>query len=1104
LKPSLWLSTTAAAVLIVPLAAVASASGAAANDGHGLTVTSRLHPTSTITADKAITSSLARTDRALLGRTSPARIPVMVKLDYDPLATYDGSIRGLAATSPSVTGQALGSSASQKPYAAFIAAQNRTFARQLSTAIPRARIGQVLTTVYGGMAVRVPANRISTLLRIPGVVAVQNDALRQPLTDSSVKFIGATSLNGRLGGAQNAGKGVIFGSIDTGVWPEHPSFADQGNLGAPPPKADSTPRACNFGDDPLTPANDPFQCNNKLIGGQPFLSTYNAFNNDQMYPTSARDSEGHGTHTASTAAGDVVSSAKIFGVERGPIRGVAPGAWVEVYKVCGPAGCYSSDSAAAIQQALLDGVNVLNFSISGGTNPFTDPVEMSFLDAYAAGVFVAASAGNSGPGAGTTAHVSPWVTTVAASTQTREFQSTLTLQSGADSLVLKGSSITDGVSAQTPVVLASAAPYSSELCLTPAAPGTFTGEIVICKRGGNARVAKGYNVLQGGAAGMILYNPGLADTETDNHWLPTVHLADGTAMIAWLAAHGNDATASFTPGAKANGKGDVMASFSSRGPGGLGIKPDITAPGIQILAGDSPTPDSTDLGPPGELYQAIAGTSMSSPHIAGSAILEKALHPSYSPGQIKSALMTTAKTGVVKENGVTKADPFDDGSGRVDLTKSDDPGLTFDESAADMASLGNDPVHAIDLNLPSIDAPVMPGSVTTVRTATNVTNGTQHYTVKTTSPTQSKITVSPTSFTLAAGDSVDLTITITSSAPTGQYFGQVRLVPASGSGMPTLHLPVAFVPHQAGVNLASDCTPSSVSRDASSTCTVTATNNTSVDTTVDLTSTVNDKLTVWGESGATETGPRSVEKLGAALNARHAGVPSIAAGAGAGYGLVPLASFGVTPTPIGDEQILNYTTPAFTYNGVTYNHLAVDSNGYVVVGGGTGADNAYLPALPSSARPNNVLAPFWTDLDGTGANGIYIATLTDGVHHWIVVEWQENVYGTSSVRHFQAWIGDDATQDISFAYDSSDLPGDPGQPFAVGAENENGVGQALPGLPAAVQYEVTSTAPTPPGTVSYTFQALGVRTGAGQVTSTMTTPIVTGTTIVTSGVTVTQ
>src|SRR5205085_6714870 len=113
---------------------------------------------------------------------------------------------------------------------------------------------------------------------------------------------------------------------------------------------------------------------------------------------------------------------------------------------------------------------------------------------------------------------------------------------------------------------------------------------------------------------------------------------------------------------------------------------------------------------------AIAGTSMSSPHIAGSAILLKALHPTWTPGQIKSALMTTAWTKVVKENGTTPADAFDYGSGRVNLTVAGDPGLTFDVSAADYANLANQN-QLYKLNYPSVFIPALPGAGMVTRTA---------------------------------------------------------------------------------------------------------------------------------------------------------------------------------------------------------------------------------------------------------------------------------------------------------------------------------------------------------------------------------------------------
>lgn len=1098
-----WLRVGCAVVLVPPLLVVASASAGAAEPTPAFTAEPLAAPT-VVTARKSPTSRLAQTDQTLLNRTDSTPIPVVVKLDHDSVATYAGGVAGYAATSPAATGRRLAASAAERRYESYLASREDTFIKTLASKVPGASVRHRLRTVYGGVSATVPANKIGELLKVPGVAAVQKDELRKPLTGDSPDFIGATSLYPQLGGDANAGKGTIVGVIDTGAWPEHPSFADQGNLGTPPAKSDKTSRTCDFGDNPQTPQVDVFQCNNKLIGGAAFLDTYNMAVDDAAY-TTARDSEGHGTHTASTAAGNVVSAAQVLGVERGQVQGIAPGAWVSIYKALGPQGGFSSDLAAAAQQAVKDGVDVINYSISGGSNPFTDAVELTFLDAYAAGVFVSASAGNSGPAAATTDHVAPWLTTVAASTQTRQFSSTLTLTGGSDTLTLTGASITAGVAEDTPVVRAESVPgyTGGEMCLEPAEPGVFAGKIVACKRGTNARVEKGYHVVQGGAVGMILYNPTLADVETDNHWLPSVHLADGTQFVEFLDTH-DEITATFTAGKADTGKGDVMAAFSSRGPGGFSIKPDITAPGVQILAGHTPAPDNIQVGPPGELYQAIAGTSMSAPHIAGSAALLKALHPDWTPGQIKSALMTTAATGVVKEDEKTPADPFDVGSGRADLTRAGNPGLTFDETAARMFSLGNDQVNAVHLNLPSVNAPVMPGKITTVRTAKNVTGKSRTYSVRVTSPAKSKITVSPSRFTVRAGKSVNLKITISSTAPTGQYFGEIKLVPAA-AGLPALHLPVGFVPRQGDVSLTSSCTPDTVDWlvDVSD-CTVTAQNKAFADTTVDLSTQTSPNLLITGASGAKVTSPFTVAKKKVPLTGAQPGAPSI--GPGELYGYVPLSQF-TTPRAIGDETIVNYTVPEFVYNGVKYTRLGVDSNGYLVVGGGTAEDNncCNLPdQIPDPARPNNILAPFWTDLDGTDAPGIYVTTLAlPSGERWLVVEWQVNVWGTTSNRHFQVWIGLNGTQDITFAYDPAALPADPnGQPYLIGAENAPGTGggQLPAGTLPTQDLRVTSSDPVPGGTATYHVQVRGLIPGDATVTTELTSPIVPGTTVVTSTV----
>ena len=450
---------------------------------------------------KSTSGRLATSDSALLKRTDSAMANVVVKLDYDAMASYRGGIDGLTATSPSVTGRRLtGKSAPEKAYQGHISAMESAFRSALRSRVPSAKAGVSLTTVYGGVAVRLPANQAKKLLDLPGVAAVQADSLNKlDALPEDPQFIGAPTLWHQLGGQNLAGKGVIFADIDSGIWPEHPMLADNPALGTPPPAPSGNPRPCNFGDNPLTAANDVFQCNHKVIGGEAFLDTYNSINSGEVYPDSARDSNGHGTHTTTTAAGDAVRHAPIFGVDQGPISGVAPGAWVLEYKVCGVSGCYSSDSAAAVQQAIDDGANVINYSISGGSSPYGDPVELAFLDAYDAGILVAASAGNSGPAAGTTDHHSPWVTTVAASTQTRAFTSTLTVSGDGQSASFEATTLTSGITTATPIVMAENISGYDALCSTPLPAGAAAGKVVACKRGTNGRVEKGYNVLQGGA-----------------------------------------------------------------------------------------------------------------------------------------------------------------------------------------------------------------------------------------------------------------------------------------------------------------------------------------------------------------------------------------------------------------------------------------------------------------------------------------------------------------------------------------------------------------------------------------------------------------------------
>lgn len=1075
--------------LVAGAAVIPAGGGMAAPSGP-----QKLQPASRVTAGRAPTSRLAKTDRSLLDRSDGTRIPVLVKLDYDAVASYAGDLPGLPPTSPAVTGTRLRGGDAERAYEEYLAQRERRFTTALSQRLPSARVGQRLRTVYGGVALTLPANEVKKLLAVEGVIAVQRDELREPLTDASSSFIGADVLQSgaAAGGAptSQAGRGVVVGVLDTGAWPEHPSFADQGVLAAPPAKTDGTARRCEFGDNPLTPARDVFRCNNKLIGGAPFLDAYLEAFPDETYK-SARDSDGHGTHTASTTAGNVLTSAKVLGVERGPVHGVAPGAWVSVYKVCGGQGCMASDSAAAVAQAVRDGVDVVNFSISGGADPFSDPVEMAFLDAYAAGVFVAASAGNSGPQASTVNHLSPWVTTVAASSQRREFSAGLTLQAGTVSKVLHGASVTAGAG-PAPVVRAGDVPgYKGGMtCEKPAKKGLFAGKIVVCERGVNARVEKGWNVREGGALAMVLYNPTLQDTETDNHWLPTVHLPDA-ALLEFLDAN-SGVTATLTAGAANAGTGDVMAAFSSRGPGGLALKPDVTAPGVQILAGHTPTPDATAGGPAGELFQAIAGTSMSSPHVAGAAALLAARHPDWTPGELKSALMTSAVTAVVEEDGTTPAGPQDMGAGRIAVDRADQVTLTVSDSAERMMVLADDEVQAVHLNLPSINAPIMPGRLSTARTLRDMTGRTMTYTVTTTAPQDSTITV-PAVVTVPARGTAQLPVTIHSRAVAEGYLsGEIRLTPTTGG--PALHLPVSFQPSQGQVTLASTCTAKKVLLARTAKCTVTATNTGYDEAPVDLSTRLDPALAVTSVDGGAQAGLHQVTHA-AKLRGIAPGRP----------GVIELDDrawrpLDVTPDAIGDEEMINYEVPEFGYAGQTHTRIGVVSNGYLVVGGGTGQDVRSEPPgedgkrEPDPGRPNNVLAPYWADLDGTRADGVRVATAKGGGQDWIVVEWRVDRFGTDDTQRFQVWLATGEDEDIRFAYDPRKLPGG-AKAFAVGAENALGKGTLSTDKPTR-DLRVQSTGGHPGGVASYTVHLRAIMPADARVTTSMTSPEVPGTTVV--------
>ncbi len=1069
---------------------------------------SAIQPTGkTVEVAKSLTARLARTDQGLLGLHGSRLVPVMVRYDVDPIASYGGGIAGLRATSPSVTGHSLHRTTDDvRAYQRYLTTRMRGISAAIRSRVAGTRLLRNYQVVYGGVSMLVPAGRIRELLRIPGVVAVQRNRLAHPLTTSVAHFLGADQVWPSLGGWRRAGRNVLVGVLDTGIWPEHPSFNDLG-LGSFPGTF-----GCQFGDGSDPDLGAPFTCNNKLVGAYAFTDT-NMFLNgaepgefcdNATLECSARDADGHGTHTTSTAAG-APTHASIFGIGRGTAIGMAPGARVIMYRVCMTQGCYQSDSIAAIEQSILDGVNVINFSISGGANPYSDAVELAFLDAYAAGIDVNASAGNSGPGPATADHGGPWVTTVGASYPPRFYMTDLHLRSSdGATLVLPGSTITRGLFGKRVISAADVVGYEDPFCAVPMDPGMATGDVVVCERGVSGRNVKSLNVSDGGAAGMILYNPTHQDLFTDNFWIPTVML-DGpepaNSLLAFLGAH-PDVRAAWISGFAEPVHADQMTTFSSRGPVGGFIKPDVTAPGIQILAGNTPVPIDPASGPPGQLFQAIAGTSMSSPHAAGVAALVKAVHPDWTPGQIKSALMTSSLQTATKEDGVTPADPFDDGAGSIRADRAVNPTLTFDVSADDYAAAGTDPLHWVDLNLPSIDATEMSGELTTSRLGVNVSGSMQAFTATASAPAGASIDVTSPDWSVAAGASLRLDITISGEdLADGQYFGNITLHPSGGAN--DVFIPVAFVKVQGGaVTLSHTCDPTSIATGDTTACQVTAENLSPnpANVSLEVSSPDDPALSVQNVSAPGVAGGTGFTYSGTLEGSVAPTIDSIDAG-GSPAGYLPLSGFGIGPIAgVGDETITNFIVPDFQFGSETYGEIGLVSDGYAVIGGGDSTDVNFIPqSLPDPARPNDLVAPFWTDLNPAFGGTMSIGSLTDGVNTWIVSEWSNvSFFDQSNTVSFQIWVQVGGNESVTFAY-GPDAPsvGDSGSSLEIGAENRDGTSAAvLPssGLPNT-DWTVQTSPPAPGGSVTITYEALSHAPGDHPLVAHMTSDQTAGTTI---------
>ncbi|XP_045792508.1 subtilisin-like protease 4 [Trifolium pratense] len=613
--------------------------------------------------------------------------------------------------------------------------------------------------VLSGFAARLTQEELRAVEQKNGFISAHPERTLRRQTTHTPSFLGLQQNIG-LWKDSNFGKGVIIGVLDSGITPDHPSFND---AGIPPPPSKWKGR-CEL---------NGTACNNKLIGAR-------SFNNAVTKAEAPIDEDGHGTHTASTAAGAFVENADVLGNAKGTAAGIAPHAHLAIYKVCFGEDCPESDILAALDAAVEDGVDVISISLGLNEPPpfFNDSTAIGAFAATQKGIFVSCSAGNSGPSEGSLVNGAPWILTVGASTIDRSIVATAVLGDGE---TFDGESVfqpSDFYPTLLPLAYAGVnGKAESAFCANGSLNDIdFKGKVVLCERGGGiGRIAKGQEVKRAGGAAMILTNDEINgfSLSADVHVLPATHVsyAAGQKIKAYINSTSTPtATISFKGTIIGNSQSPAVASFSSRGPNlpspGI-LKPDIIGPGVNILAAWAfPLDNSTNS----KLnFNIESGTSMSCPHLSGVAALLKRSHPDWSPAAIKSAILTTADTltlenKLIVDETLQPANIFATGSGHVNPSRADDPGLVYDIQPDDyipyLCGLGysdsqvgiiahkkikcteTSSIPEGELNYPSFSV-VLGSSQTFTRTVTNVGEAYSSYVSIVTAPKGVDVKVKP-------------------------------------------------------------------------------------------------------------------------------------------------------------------------------------------------------------------------------------------------------------------------------------------------------------------------------------------------------------------------
>lgn len=736
----------------------------------------------------------------------------LVVLRQAPAASYAGGIAGYPTTTPAPGRRFDAERPAVSRYRSYLLRQQARLLGQLGDPL----VLYSYTTALDGFAAELTASQVKTLTTRDDVLLVQRDSV---VKVDNAESVPGSRLSGvdrpvglwhQAGGADKAGRGVVVGVIDTGVSPENPSLA-----GIPLSSSTLDHRYPGFsgtcqGGVRWTPAT----CTSKVIAARYFVRGFGSANVAASDYLSPRDGSGHGTSVAAIAAGNSGVDARIAGQDFGHISGMAPAAGLSIYKACWSApdpardGCDTADTVKAIDQAVSDGVDVINYSIGGTRSSLGDAVELAFLNAAVAHVFVATSAGNGGPQDGSVQHPSPWVTTVGANTH-NVFEGGLRL---GDGRTFVGAMLSDRNVGPARLVFAGDAPAPgvsarrAALCYPRSLNAQrVDGAIVVCNRGVTSRVSKSASVDQSGGSAMVLVNTRPDSIDADLHAVPTVHLDEtaGDAVKAYIARHGSSAVGRVLANATGQPPVPTVAQFSGRGPSRVAdgdlLKPDLTATGVSVVSAVAPSSSA------GELWDVESGTSIATPHVAGVAAVMRAANPSWTPAEVKSAMMTTAAP-LQGSNG-----PLTRGAGELDSRSVLRPGLVYDAGLTGWADVlrgegldlagrpGAAASDASQLNQPSISVGDLVGRETVRRTVTNVGSETTTYTATARGLRGISRSITPASLTVAPGRSASFRVALaaTRNATYGRFVtGSLTWRDAAGH---TVSSPVAVRPELASV-----------------------------------------------------------------------------------------------------------------------------------------------------------------------------------------------------------------------------------------------------------------------------------------------------------------